>query len=118
MTKETQVKLEQAAQCGIADAERIAPPGVTISAWADFGGADEGSVPLIIKVEFEADDEDAAPFPSKKERLESVVRALWNVGIYAVDREEHLGRFVELYADNFSADAESCKLVGMRPFNF
>ena len=96
LTTETQKLIERAAETAISQAEQIDIPGVTISAWCDFGGADESSAPIVCCVTLEDSDE-FEQLPPKRERIESVVKALWAAGIHAVDSENQLGRYIELF---------------------
>ena len=90
--KEADLAVERA----ISRAEHISVPGVSISAWCDWGGADDSSAPIVCRISLEDSDE-FEQFPPKRERVEAVVKALFAVGIHAVDHEKDLGRYVELY---------------------
>lgn len=112
MTKETRQQLELAVDAAISRAEIINLPGVHISAWCDFGGADEASAPIVCLVSLDDSDE-FEQFPPKKERVESVVKALWTAGIYAVDSESQLGRYSELFSEEVTEATEQIKICGL-----
>lgn len=110
MTNETNKRIERAAEAAISRAEQIDIPGATISAWCDFGGADEHSAPIVVRVTLDDSDDG---LPSKRGRVEDVVRALWQLEIHAVDCADHLGKYLELYhTDEVSEATESVKICG------